>query len=183
MVKNAQNDGLKEFSQTVSREAFDMLSRPYGAPCAQLQLFDGFHEQKPERKGKNKWDFQDEILAQALARGYCKTEAYRISHPEAKTQNLNTLYPNASRACGRSKVIARVEEIKKELEAKALMSTAEFFSILNDLARNPSKNGERSAALKMIGQIKGVFQAEKGLPGADGTPLIVRWDTPKEGDK
>jgi len=165
-----------ELEQIFGREALTALQRPYAAPCAQLQLFDGFEEQKAERKGKQKWNFQDEMLAQFLARGYSQTEAYRLSHPEAKTQNLKTLYPNASRACKRSNIVARVEHIRKELEERALMSTTEYFSILNEMARGSSKDGGKAAALKMIGQIKGVFQAEKGLPGSPSAPIVVRFE-------
>lgn len=160
------------------------LSQPYAQQNVQLQLFDGFFaETQKSVQNKQKWDFQDEMLAQLLARGYSQLEAYKLSHKDVKTNNPATLYPNASRACNRSKVQARVEAIKRELEDKALMSTTEYFSILNNIARNPSKDAQTLAALKMIGQIKGVFQAEKGLPGSDSAPLVVAFAAPKQEDK
>ena len=173
-------DPLEQLTTALDGEMKRLLAAPYGSPCVQLQLFSDFCEVKAARKGKNKWNFEDELLAQLLARGYSRLEAYKLSHKDSKTANLNTLYPNASRACNRSNVLARVEEIKRELQARALMSTTEYFSILNDIARKPSKNGDRTAALKMIGQIKGVFQAEKGLPGSAGEPLVLAWATAPE---
>ena len=175
-----QMDPLEQLTTALDGEMKRLLAAPYGSPCVQLQLFSDFCEVKAARKGKNKWNFEDELLAQLLARGYSRLEAYKLSHKDSKTANLNTLYPNASRACNRSNVLARVEEIKRELQARALMSTTEYFSILNDIARKPSKNGDRTAALKMIGQIKGVFQAEKGLPGSAGEPLVLAWATAPE---
>ncbi|WP_176777454.1 hypothetical protein [Candidatus Avelusimicrobium faecicola] len=175
-----QMDPLEQLTTALDGEMKRLLAAPYGSPCVQLQLFSDFCEVKAARKGKNKWNFEDELLAQFLARGYSRLEAYKFSHKDSKTANLNTLYPNASRACNRSNVLARVEEIKRELQARALMSTTEYFSILNDIARKPSKNGDRTAALKMIGQIKGVFQAEKGLPGSAGEPLVLAWATAPE---
>lgn len=175
-----QMDPLEQLTTALDGEMKRLLAAPYGSPCVQLQLFSDFCEVKAARKGKNKWNFEDELLAQLLARGYSRLEAYKLSHKDSKTANLNTLYPNASRACNRSNVLARVEEIKRELQARALMSTTEYFSILNDIARKPSKNGDRTAALKMIGQIKGVFHAEKGLPGSAGEPLVLAWATAPE---
>lgn len=172
-----QKENWERLTNELDGELQRLLAQPYAAPSVQLQLFSDFCEVKATRKGKTKWNFEDEILAQLLARGYSRLEAYKLSHKDAKTQNLKTLYPNASRACNRSNVLARVEDIKRTLQDRALMSTTEYFSILNDIARKPSKNGDRAAALKMIGQIKGVFQAEKGLPGTAGEPLVLAWPT------
>lgn len=172
-----QKENWEQLTNELDGELQRLLAQPYAAPSVQLQLFSDFCEVKATRKGKNKWNFEDELLAQLLARGYSRLEAYKLSHKDAKTQNLKTLYPNASRACNRSNVLARVEDIKRTLQDRALMSTTEYFSILNDIARKPSKNGDRAAALKMIGQIKGVFQAEKGLPGTAGEPLVLAWPT------
>jgi len=175
-----QKENWEQLTNELDGELQRLLAEPYGSPCVQLQLFSDFCEVKAARKGKNKWNFEDELLAQLLARGYSRLEAYKLSHKDSKTANLNTLYPNASRACNRSNVLARVEDIKRTLQDRALMSTTEYFSILNDIARKPSKNGDRTAALKMIGQIKGVFQAEKGLPGSAGEPLVLAWATAPE---
>ena len=172
-----QKENWEQLTNELDGELQRLLAQPYAAPSVQLQLFSDFCEVKATRKGKTKWNFEDELLAQLLARGYSRLEAYKLSHKDAKTQNLKTLYPNASRACNRSNVLARVEDIKRTLQDRALMSTTEYFSILNDIARKPSKNGDRAAALKMIGQIKGVFQAEKGLPGTAGEPLVLAWPT------
>lgn len=172
-----QKNNWEQLTNELDGELQRLLAQPYAAPSVQLQLFSDFCEVKATRKGKTKWNFEDELLAQLLARGYSRLEAYKLSHKDAKTQNLKTLYPNASRACNRSNVLARVEDIKRTLQDRALMSTTEYFSILNNIARTPSKNGDRAAALKMIGQIKGVFQAEKGLPGTAGEPLVLAWPT------
>lgn len=172
-----QKENWEQLTNELDGELQRLLAQPYAAPSVQLQLFSDFCEVKATRKGKNKWNFEDELLAQLLARGYSRLEAYKRSHKDAKTQNLKTLYPNASRACNRSNVLARVEDIKRTLQDRALMSTTEYYSILNNMARTPSKNGDRAAALKMIGQIKGVFQAEKGLPGTAGEPLVLAWPT------
>ena len=178
MAKKRQTADLTQICE-LDETLQNRLSLPYAVRHTQLQLFDGFlAEEASARQSKQKWNWQDELLAQLLARGYSHLEAYQLSHKDVKTTNPATLYPNASRACNRSKIQARVEAIKRELQDKALMSTTEYFSILNDMARIPSKNGDRAAAMKMIGQIKGVFQAEKGLPGSDATPFVVTFAAP-----
>ncbi len=177
----SKSEDLQALLDTVDKEAMAMLDRPYGAPCFQMQLFGEYAEQnlrKKRIKTKNGLTWNEEIMCQFLARDYSKVDAYRYSHPNSKTENLNTLYPKASRAAAADKIRARVEQIRVALKERALMSTTEFYARVSNLARGTGKDALR--ALEMVGKIRGEFQAEKGLPGSDGAPLVFRWQNPAE---
>ena len=172
--------------EQVEQETRALLNVPYMPAPQQMQLFEDLCEVVPKKKKKTPsgLTWQQELFAQFLARGYTNTQAYRLSHPNCKTENMNTLYPKASRAAQEDKVKARVDEIRNTLKERALMSTTEFYARVSQLARGGGKDALK--ALELVGKIRGEFQAEKGLPGSDTQPLVVRWaeDPPsKQGDE
>lgn len=176
------SEDLQELYETIDNEAKAMLGKAYTEPALQLSLFEDFVDQKLKpKKLQNGLTWQQEIMAQYLARGYTKIDAYTLSHPNSKTENLNTLYPKASKAANVDKVRTRVDQIKEELERKALMSTTEFYARLTAHARSMDKGA--LDALKMIGQIKGVFNADKDSRGTAGEPLTIRVIDPAEWEK
>ena len=64
-----QKENWEQLTNELDGELQRLLAQPYAAPSVQLQLFSDFCEVKATRKGKNKWNFEDELLAQLLARG------------------------------------------------------------------------------------------------------------------
>lgn len=169
----------KEFADVlgeIEREAKELLLKPIANPNRQLLLFEDFADANAELKHKNPKNssgltWAQEIFAGLVARGYSKLEAYRLSHPACKTENLNTVYPKASRLAKLGKVEARIDAIRKQLAERALMCPTEFFQRLTAIAREGGKDS--FDALVKIGQIHGVFKPEKEMVSI-GPSVIVQ---------
>lgn len=169
----------KEFADVlgeIEREAKELLLKPIANPNRQLLLFEDFADANAELKHKNPKNssgltWAQEIFAGLVARGYSKLEAYRLSHPACKTENLNTVYPKASRLAKLGKVEARIDAIRKQLAERALMCPTEFFQRLTAIAREGGKDS--FDALVKIGQIHGVFKPEKEMVSI-GPSVVVQ---------
>lgn len=168
---------LQDVFATLDQEARRLLQAAVPEPDRQLWLFEDLADYNSQRKknpkNKSGLTLSQELFAQLVARGYSKLEAYRAAYPACKTTNLRTLYPKASRLAALGNVGARIDELKKRVAERALMSTTELYERLGDLARNGGKEEIRLAALEKIGRIHGVYQAEKGLPGTHENPLNI----------
>lgn len=167
---------IPEVFEQIAQEAKDLLLKPVAQPDRQLLLFEDFASSNDELTRKNPKNkegltWAQEVFAGLVARGYSKVEAYRLSHPACKTENLNTLYPKASRLASLGKVGARIEAIRKQLAERALMCPTEFFQRLTAIAREGGKDS--FDALVKIGQIHGVFKPEKEMVSI-GPSVVVQ---------
>ena len=108
-----------------------------------------------------------------------KTQAYRLAFPNCKTEKLTTLYPKASRLANTDKVRARILALEKQIADSALMSTTEYYGHLNEEIRKGGKG--KGAALKIVAQIKGLLQADKGQPGSAEAPFVICLERSSEG--
>lgn len=160
----------------IAQEATALLVQHVATPDRQLCLFEEFadanekiKQTKPKTKDGLTWP--QEVFCQLLARGYSKVEAYRLSHPKSKTENLNTIYPKASKLSKLDKIGARKDCIEHELKERALMSPTELFQRLTETARSTDKKTALEAQ-KLIGQIHGVFKPENQITLNQG-PLVV----------
>lgn len=174
MAKKAVVKKLPDVFQEIAQEAKTLLSRNVPTPDSQLMLFEEFADSNEEIKRKNPktkegLTFQQEVFCQLWARGYSKVEAYRLSHPECKTENLNTVYPRASRLSKIGKIGARKDAIEKQLADRALMSPTEVFQRLTEIAREGGKDA--LDALTKIAQIHGLFKQDNNPAG---TQVIVQ---------
>ena len=160
----------------IAQEAKDLLLKPVAQPNRQLLLFEDFADSNAELarknpKNKDGLTWAQEVFAGLVARGYSKVEAYRASHPACTTENLNTVYPKASRLAKLGKVEARIDAIRKQLAERALMSPTETMERLSALAREGGKDS--FDALVKIAQIHGLFKPEKEMV-AIGPSVIVQ---------
>lgn len=176
MAQKPTADNLPDVINQVQQSALELLSNPTPKRNPQLCLFEELADWNEEYKRKHPKNnagltVNQEVFARLVAAGLTKTESYLQAYPNCKTENLNTVYPKASRLAKEGKVRARIEAVKKEIAEKALMSTTEYFSHLNDEVRNQGK--DKGVALKLIAQIKGLLQADKGLPGSAEAPFVI----------
>lgn len=165
---------MPDVFQEIAEEAKTLLSNHVPTPNRQLSLFEEYAEANDEIKQTNPktsagLTWNQEVFCQLWARGYSKVEAFRLAYPNSKTENLNTVYPKASRLSKQGKIGARKEQIEKQLADRALMSPTELFQRLTEIARSGGKDALE--ALKQIAQIHGV---NKPTENAAGTQIIVQ---------
>jgi len=165
--------------EKIEQETKNLLAAAVPEPDKQLCLFEDWADWNANQaqKAKNPKNYAgltlaQEIFAKLVAAGYTKTEAYRAAYPGCKTDNLNTLYPKASRLAKEGKVRARIEALQKQVADNALMSPTEFFQRLTKIARGTGKDA--LDALKQIGQIHGLFKPEKETSVNIGPALVVQ---------
>lgn len=130
--------------EKIEQETKNLLAKAVPAPDKQLCLFEGWAD----------WN------------------AEQAANPGCKTDNLNTIYPKASRLAKEGKIRARIEALQKQVAEKALMSPTEFFQQLTNIARGTGKDA--LDALKQIGQIHGLFKPEKETSVNIGPALVVQ---------
>lgn len=180
MAKKGQPVNEAVFEK-IEQETQNLLSASVPTPNQQLCLFEDWadwNEQQAQENAKKKTKtpagltLAQEIFARLVAAGYTKTEAYRNAYPNCKTENLNTIYPKASRLAKQGNVGARIDAIRKQLVDNALMSPTELFQRLTKIARGTGKDA--LDALKQIGQIHGLFKPEKETSVNIGPSLVVQ---------
>nr|DAR33093.1 MAG TPA: Terminase small subunit [Caudoviricetes sp.] len=179
MAKKGQPVSEAVFEK-IEQETKNLLAKAVPAPDKQLCLFEGWADWNAKQAAKTAKNprsaagltLAQEIFANLVAAGYTKTEAYRAAYPGCKTDNLNTIYPKASRLAKEGKIRARIDALQKEVAEKALMSPTEFFQRLTNIARGTGKDA--LDALKQIGQIRGLFKPEKETSVNIGPALVVQ---------
>lgn len=179
MAQKPVADNLPQVISEVQQSALDLLATPAPKANPQMCLFEELadwneHYQRKHPKNKAGLTVNQEVFARLVAAGLTKTESYLQAYPNCKTENLATVYPKASRLAKEDKVRARIEAVKKDIAERALMPTTEYFSHLNDEIRKGGK--EKGVALKLVAQIKGLLQAEKGQPGSAEAPFVICYE-------
>jgi hypothetical protein len=125
-----------------------------------------------------------EKFAQLVASGLDQTEAYIQSHNCRKSKK-NTIYTNASRLAKTTKVLARIEELKKQAE-KVILEHLKYdaeahFKELNDAIKKAyeahGKYGDaddRSAikAIELKGKLLGLYKETDDQP----RKIILSWE-------
>lgn len=164
MAKKPQE--LPDVLAEIKQEVNDLFAAAVPQPNKQLCLFEDFADYNATATKKNPKNdkgltWAQEVFAQYVARGFSKVEAYQKSHPACKTENLNTVYPKASRLAKTGKIEARIDQIRKQLEERSLMPPSEVCQRLTELARKGGKDG--FDALCKIAQIHGLFKPEKEM--------------------
>lgn len=186
MAKKAAENKLPEVLGEVQQEALDLLSADIPQPNKQLCLFEDWADwnaqlAKKNPKNKDGLTLHQEVFARLCAAQLSKTEAYRRAFPNCKTEKLTTIYPKASRLANTDKVRARILALEKQIADSALMSTTEYYGHLNDEIRKGGK--DKGAALKIVAQIKGLLQADKGQPGSAEAPFVICLERNSEGGR
>lgn len=186
MAKKAAENKLPDVLEEVQQEALDLLAAPVPEADKQLCLFEDWADWnrqyvKKNPKNKDGLTLHQEVFARLCAAQLSKTQAYRLAFPNCKTEKLTTIYPKASRLANTDKVRARILALEKQIADSALMSTTEYYGHLNDEIRKGGK--DKGAALKIVAQIKGLLQADKGQPGSAEAPFVICLERNSEGGR
>ena len=122
---------------------------------------------------------KQEKLCQCIIKGMSQTDAYRESFDTLKMKE-ETIWSNASRLIKNSKVIARIEELKKNIEKELVYSALESFSKLKEIQELALANGVKpdlTNALKaeeLKGKLAGLYVEKKDITAnIDTTPFKI----------
>lgn len=98
---------------------------------------------------------KQEAFAQAVAAGATLSDAYRTAY-SADSMKPATINVKASELMSNGKVSARVGQLRKELENRALWSREESVRVLAEIAGGiESKPAEKVAAVKELNSMHG----------------------------
>src|SRR5262249_31036358 len=67
---------------------------------------------------------QQDLFAQLVASGHSQTDAYRVAYPRSRNWKAEALYPRASRVAAYSKVCARINGLRAEIQMRAVADAA-----------------------------------------------------------
>lgn len=99
---------------------------------------------------------KQEAFAQAIADGLNQSDAYRKAYPN--NMKADTVNQAAARLMGNSKVLARVDELRSKLEAKALWTREMSVQTLIAVIQGSDKASDQIAAVKELNAMHG-YQA------------------------
>ncbi len=116
---------------------------------------------------------KQEGFAQCIADGMTQADAYRKNYATGSDKNT---WERASRLMKDGKVLARVDELRKALESKALWTREDSVLGLRAIAAgSESKAGEITAAIKELNLMHG-FNAPTKLDITGNITLNVKFD-------
>ena len=117
---------------------------------------------------------KQEKFALAVASGKTQSDAYRHAfnvRPTTKPEGVNQ---RASRLMADSNIKARVEELRKPIANKAMITLESHIERLKELALMAIDQGQIAAAIKaeeLCGKASGVYVEKRQITGSDGGPI------------
>lgn len=125
---------------------------------------------KEEIKKKPSQTDRIEIFAQAIVSGKTQADAYRLAYPTSLKWKDDSVHHKASEMARDVQVLARLAELRKAVEKKALWSIEESVKILKEIATGDSyKGSERTAATKELNAMFGYNKFNIDHSSTDGT--------------
>ena len=122
---------------------------------------------------------KQERFCQCIVKGMSQTDAYKEAFDTLKMKE-ETIWSNASRLIKNSKVIARVEELKKGIEKELVYSALESFNKLKEIQELALANGVKpdlTNALKaeeLKGKLAGLYVDKKDITAnIDSSPFTI----------
>jgi phage terminase small subunit len=122
---------------------------------------------------------KQEKFCQCIIKGMSQTDAYREAFDTLKMKE-ETIWSNASRLIKNSKVIARIDELKKGIEKELVYTALESFSKLKEIQEMALSNKlkpDLTNALKaeeLCGKIAGIYVEKKDITAnIDTTPFKI----------
>ena len=122
---------------------------------------------------------KQEKFCQCIIKGMNQSDAYREAYNTKNTKD-ETLWSNASRLMNDSKVVARLDELKKNIEKELVYSAIESFSKLKEIQELALANGVKpdlTNALKaeeLKGKLAGLYVEKKDITAnIDTTPFKI----------
>ncbi len=104
---------------------------------------------------------KQEKFAQCVFDGMTQVDAYREAYG-GENATAKTLQENASRLAKNSKVLARVAQLRQQVEEKALWTRLDSVQALADIARGgEARANEKVAAIKELNAMHGFNAPQK----------------------
>ncbi len=123
-----------------------------------------------EIKKKHSKTDRIEIFAQAIVDGKTQADAYRLAHPTAMSWAPESVHAKASVMAKEDTVLARVQELRKQMESKVLWSREKSIDILSRIATEGEKEKDQITAVDKLNGMFG-YNAPKKIDhtSSDGT--------------
>ena len=117
---------------------------------------------------------KQEKFALAVASGKTQSDAYREAFNVRPTTKDTSVNVNASKLMADTNIAQRVEELRKPIADKAMITLESHIERLKELAELAIKEGQIAAAIKaeeLCGKASGVYVEKRQITGADGGPV------------
>lgn len=117
---------------------------------------------------------KQEAFAIAVASGKSQADAYREAFNVRETTKDSSVHVNASKLMADAKIAQRVQELRKPVADKAMITLESHITRLQELAEIALENGQVAAAIKaeeLCGKASGIYVEKKQITGADGGPI------------
>lgn len=117
---------------------------------------------------------KQEKFALAVASGKTQSDAYREAFNVRPTTKDTSINVNASKLMADANISQRVEELRKPIADKAMITLESHIERLKELAELAIEQGQIAAAIKaeeLCGKASGVYVEKRQITGADGGPV------------
>ena len=103
------------------------------------------------------------------------TEAYKRAGYKPRSDKVAGTA--AARLLGNVGIQKRIEELRRKLDSHKIMDAAERRELLTQFARDEeTAKPDRLKAMDLLNKMDGVYINKTQVSGADGGPLIFRWE-------
>lgn len=103
------------------------------------------------------------------------TEAYKRAG--YKVRSDNTAAVCAAKLLRNAKVQKRIAELRSEMDSHKIMDAAERRELLTQFARDDETGkADRLKAMDLLNKMDGIYINKTQVSGADGAPLVFRWE-------
>ncbi len=103
------------------------------------------------------------------------TEAYKKAGYKVKSDNAAAV--GAAKLLRKAKVQKRIAELRSEMDSHKIMDAAERRELLTQFARDgETAKTDRLRAMDLLNKMDGVYINKTQVSGADGAPLVFRWE-------
>lgn len=117
---------------------------------------------------------KQEKFALAVASGKTQSDAYREAFNVRPTTKDTSVNVNASKLMADTNIAQRVEELRKPIADKAMITLESHIERLKELAELAIEQGQIAAAIKaeeLCGKASGVYVEKRQITGSDGGPI------------
>lgn len=103
------------------------------------------------------------------------TEAYKNAGYKVRSDKVAGVC--AAKLLGNARVQSRIAELRREMDSYKIMDAAERRELLTQFARDEeTAKPDRLKAMDLLNKMDGVYINKTQVSGADGKPLIFRWE-------
>lgn len=103
------------------------------------------------------------------------TEAYKNAGYKVRSDKVAGVC--AAKLLRNAKVQSRIAELRSEMDSHKIMDAAERRELLTQFARDEeTAKPDRLKAMDLLNKMDGVYINKTQVSGADGAPLVFRWE-------